>query len=194
MKYITFDIETYIPNGILSSSTSGRLDTKSMNVSVTGAYVSWWDKYLFFWEADTEDFIKLLREADYIVGYNHINFDLAVLQKYANFDLRKLNNYDLLVEFQKQAGHRVKLDNLAKTNLGASKTDSFEQFKTYHIDGKWFELADYCMHDVKLTEELHRMALKQQPIKYSEMLGIKEVSLDLPDLAKKTEGLDVSLF
>ncbi len=194
MKYITFDIETYIPNQVLSSSTNGRLDTKSMNASVTGAYISWWDKYIIFWEEDTEDFIKLLREAEYVVGYNHIGFDLPVLQKYANYDLQKLNNYDLLAEFQKKAGHRVKLDNLAKTNLGASKTDNFEQFKMYHIEGKWFELADYCMHDVKLTEELHRMVLRQEPIKYSEMLGMKEVIIDKPNLTKVATNLDVSLF
>ena len=83
---------------------------------------------------------------------------------------------------------------MAKTNLGASKTDSFEQFKTYHIDGKWFELADYCMHDVKLTEELHRMALNHEPIKYSEMLGVKEVIIDLPNPTKVIENLDISLF
>jgi hypothetical protein len=181
MNYITFDIETYIPEGVQDKSSGGRLDTKSMRVSVTGAYISWLDKYLVFWEEQTEEFLEYLKMADYTVGFNHISFDLAVLQKYSpNFDLMSLNNYDLMMEFAKKAGHRIKLDNLAKSNLDHKKTDSFQNFRDYHLTGKWFELADYCMHDVLITEELHQMALKSRELVYFDFLDKKSVMLDKP--------------
>jgi hypothetical protein len=180
MNYITFDIETYIPEGITDRSSAGKLDTENMRVSVTGAYFSWLDKYIMFWEDQTEEFIEMLTFADYIVGYNHVGFDLKVLQKYAKYNLQSLNNYDIMLEFQKKAGHRIKLDTLAKANLEVKKSDSFANFRNYYKDGKFFELADYCAHDVLITEQLHKIILSRKELQYTEMLTTRNLLLDLP--------------
>ncbi len=86
MNYITFDIETYSP------SNSGRIDTNEFRVTVIGAYYSWLDKYIAFLEKDVKDFLESLKQADLVVGFNHIWFDLPVLQKYANYNLLELTN------------------------------------------------------------------------------------------------------
>lgn len=180
MNYITFDIETYIPQGVIEKSGGGRLDTGSMQVSVIGAYYSWLDKYLAFYEDDVKDFIDSLEYADFVIGYNHISFDLAVLQKYTTKNLQRLNNYDILVEVQKKIGYRVKLDNISQSTLGTKKTDSYASFRNYHLEGKWFELTDYCLNDVLITEQIYRRILLGETLKYSDMLKTFEIILDLP--------------
>jgi hypothetical protein len=181
MNWITFDIETYSPGKLT------HIDTKEFRVSVTGAYFSWLDKYIAFFEEDTKDFLALLLEADVVVGFNHIWFDLAVLQKYSHIDLPQFtNNYDIMLEVEKKLGFKVKLNDLLKANMdGDLKTDSYAQYKDYYWDGKWFELVDYCMNDVRLTNELFLKILAGETLKYNDLTGVKEFVLELPTNEKK---------
>lgn len=194
MNYITFDIETYIPEGVKDRSSGGKLDTESMRVSVIGAYYSWLDKYIAFYEDDVKDFIDSLEYADFIVGYNHISFDLPVLQKYSTKNLQKLNNYDILVEFQKKVGYRTKLDNIAQSTLNTKKTDTYATFRNYHLEGKWFELTDYCLNDVLITEQIYRRIIQGDALKYSDMLKTFEVILDLPSQSSIQASVEPELL
>jgi len=181
MNWITFDIETYSPSKL------SYIDTKEFRVSVTGAYISWLDQYIAFFEEDTKEFLKLLFEADLVVGFNHIWFDLAVLQKYSHVDLVQFtNNYDIMLEVERKIGFKAKLNDLLKSNMdGDIKTDTYAQYKDYYWDGKWFELVDYCMNDVRLTNELFLKALNGETLKYNDLTGVKEFVLEKPVLVKK---------
>ncbi len=181
MNYITFDIETYSPSGL------EKIDVNEFRVSVTGAYISWIDEYIAFLEEDTKTFIDLLKKADLIIGYNHIWFDLSVLQKYSDIDLKKLPCYDIMLEIEKKIGFKVKLDDVSKATLNSKKTDSYEQYKHYYAEKKWAELIDYCMNDVKLTEELYRLVLEGKPLKYTDLLETREVILDMPRIQQKKQ-------
>jgi DEAD/DEAH box helicase domain-containing protein len=178
MNYVTFDIETYNP------SKQNKIDTEKMRASVVGAYVSWIDEYIAFLEDEVKDFLNLLRQCDLVVGYNHLYFDLPVLQKYSDWDLGKLPGYDIMLEIEKKLGFKLKLDDVCKVNLGTKKTDSFEKYKHYYWEGKWKELIDYCMNDVRLTEEIFRMITATQTLKYNDLIEIKEVVLDKPQSGK----------
>jgi RNase_H superfamily len=188
MNYITYDIETYHPERLDEFSVS------KFRVSVIGAYISWTDQYVAFLEPDVGEFLKLVKQADLLVGFNHIWFDNAVLAKYADYNLNtEVNNYDIMLEFEKKSGHKIKLDDLAAGTLGRNKTDHFSQFVHYYWDKKWSKLIDYCMHDVKITEELFRLILDGQPVKYKDLLANKEQILDLPKLLrieKKEAAMD----
>lgn len=174
MNYITFDLETYSPSGV------ERIDTNEFKVSVLGAYISWENKYLAFLEKDMPVFIDLLKECDLVIGYNHCWFDLPVLQKYANFNLKSLPTYDIMLEVEKKIGFKVKLDDLCKATLGKQKTDHYETFKNYYKDKNWFPLIDYCMHDVLLTQQLFEMAVEGKPLKYEDLITTKDIFLDKP--------------
>jgi DEAD/DEAH box helicase domain-containing protein len=178
MNYVTFDIETYSPSEL------ERIDVNEFRSSVIGAYFSWIDEYIAFIEGDEKPFLELLKKADMIVGYNQLWFDLPVLQKYADVELKKLPNYDILVEIEKKIGFKVKLDDVCKATLGSKKTDSYETYKHYYKEKKWSELVDYCMNDVRLTEELFRLVLDGKPLKYNDLLDTKEVILDMPKMQK----------
>lgn len=179
MNYITFDIETFSPSGL------ERIDVNEFRASVVGAYFSWIDEYIAFVEGQEKVFIDLLKKADLIIGYNHLWFDLPVMQKYADVELKKLPCYDLMLEIEKKIGFKVKLDDVCKATLGSKKTDSYETYKHYYAEKKWAELIDYCMNDVRLTEELFRLVLEGKPLKYVDLLDTKEVILDKPVIGKK---------
>ena len=180
MNYITFDIETHNP------VNPDKFSVEEFRVSVAGAYISWEDRYVAFIEDDVKDLIELMKYADLIVGYNQLHFDLPVLQKYADFDLLQLTNYDMLVECQKSLGFRLKLDSLCKGTLGSQKTDSYQVYKHYYKDGKWAELVDYCMHDVFLTEQLFRISCRDKQLFYDDLGVKKSVTVGLPSPKKIT--------
>lgn len=188
MNYITYDIETYHPERLEEFSVS------KFRVSVVGAYISWTDQYVAFLESDIGAFLSLVKKADLLVGFNHIWFDNAVLAKYADFNLSTdINNYDIMLEFEKKAGHKIKLDDLASGTLGTHKTDHYEQFVNYYWDKEWFKLVDYCMHDVKITENLYQKVLANESLSFSDLLGVKTVLLDQPKLLQKNASLEPAM-
>jgi DEAD/DEAH box helicase domain-containing protein len=190
MNYITFDIETYSPSKL------NKIDVNELRVSVTGAYISWIDEYIAFMEDETKDFINLMKQAELIIGYNHLWFDLPVLQKYSDYDLKKLPSYDIMIEVEKKIGFKLKLDNLCKTNLGTNKTDSYEQYKHYHWEKKFAPLIDYCMNDVLLTEKIFRQIVETQKLKYTDLLDTKALYLEKPKAGEviKIEETTESIF
>lgn len=180
VNYITYDIETYHPE------RSNEFNVSKFRVSVIGAYISWIDKYVAFLEEDVGAFLELVKEADLLVGFNHIWFDNAVLAKYADYNLNTdINNYDIMLEFEKVVGHKIKLDDLAAGTLGRNKTDHYEQFVNYYWDKEWSKLIDYCMHDVKITQELFMRVLEGKQLMYNDLLGKKQINLALPTLGER---------
>lgn len=192
MNYITFDIETYTPGETLETAGRSGINTTNMRVSTIGAYFSWIDQYLVFWEDQAEEFMEIMQNADLVIGFNHVWFDLPVMQKYAKYPVNTLPIYDLMLEFEKKVGYKIKLNDLAKSNLPIKKTDTFSEFRTYHLKDEWFKLADYCMHDVKITEDLFRMILAGKPLKYADMLNSYETKLDKPNLEKSQNSASVT--
>jgi RNase_H superfamily len=175
MNYVTFDIETYSPGELK------KIDTNEFRVSVIGAYCSWLDKYLVFLEDDVTAFLNILKECDLVVGYNHLWFDLPVLQKYANFDLKQLPTFDIMTEMESQIGYKLKLNDLCKANFDDDiKTDSYETYSKYYKESKWLELIDYCMNDVRLTEGLFQKVLDAKPLHYFDLHFKKEALLPKP--------------
>jgi DNA polymerase III epsilon subunit-like protein len=178
MNYVTFDIETYSPSDL------NRIDTNEFRVSVIGAYISWLpagQNYLAFFEDDVKDFLEILKNCDLVVGYNHLWFDLPVLQKYSNFNLLQLPCYDIMLEVEKQIGYKSKLDDLCKANFEQDKkTDSYDVYKNYHKEGKWLELIDYCMNDVRLTQQLFTKILNNKTINYYDLHILKQANLPQP--------------
>ena len=177
MNYITFDIETYSPSEL------NHIDTKEFRVSVCGAFISWLNDgkgvYIAFLEENIKDFIELLKHCDLVIGYNHLWFDLPVLQKYADFNLLQLPCYDIMVKVEEKIGFKLKLNDLCKANFEEDiKTDTYSVYRHYHKQGKWLELIDYCMNDVRLTEQLFRQILDTKALVYYDLHVLKPIYMD----------------
>lgn len=115
---VYFDLETQRSFG----DVGGYSNKVQMGVSVGVAYSTRTEEYHIFGESEMDALIGMLQRADLVVGYNHIDFDYAVLQKYTILDLTDATiNLDMLNTVEEVLGHRLKLDALASACLGTGK-------------------------------------------------------------------------
>ena len=161
MKLIVFDTETK-----KAFDEVGGYFPEKLGVSVACLYyrddASQEEWYKAYREEEFGEMFRLFEQADRIVGFNSISFDMAALAPYYVGDLLKLPNLDMLVEIEKKLGHRVSLDALAKETLGIQKSGHGLDAIRYYHDGDWESLIKYCMQDVKVTKELYEYALNNE--------------------------------
>ncbi len=118
MKKIIFDIETKTP--LYDPETPEITD---MEISVISLYDSETEKYYSFTEENFSDMEKFFKNADMLVTFNGIHFDIPVLQKYLpNINLSEIYHIDIMVKVQESIGKRIGLDSIASTTLGTSKS------------------------------------------------------------------------
>lgn len=159
MDKLVIDIET--KNSF--ADVGGRDDEslRKLNISFVGVYSYNQNRYFSFHENRLAEVGPFLQKAGLIVGFSINRFDIPVLEKYCQFNLRAIPRLDLLEEIEVTVGQRISLDILAKSNLGLGKTGhGLEAIKLYQ-DGRLKELEEYCLNDVKITKELYDLARKQ---------------------------------
>jgi hypothetical protein len=174
--YVYFDLET-----IHSANDVGGWNKKGdMKMSVGVTYSTRTGKYIAYPENRVGDLINQLARADLVIGFNHINFDYAVLEGYHPFALvDQCISLDLLVSIEKNAGHRMKLDSIASASLGAGKTAQGLDAIRWWREGKFRAVAEYCCYDVKVTKLVHEYGAKNGFIKYDDKFGnIQQVEVD----------------
>jgi hypothetical protein len=165
---VYFDLETQ-----RSANDVGgwhRKDQMGMSVGVTFSTKT--GTYRIYSEADADALVEELRTADLIVGFNHLHFDLAVLQPYTMWDLAHYTiNLDLMIELERSLGHRLKLDSIATATLGFGKTAEGTEALRWWREGRVMEIAKYCAYDVKVTRMVHEYGLAQGHVKYVDRFG-----------------------
>jgi DEAD/DEAH box helicase domain-containing protein len=170
---------------VLDLETKKRFDEvegrnpEKLGVSLIVIYDYSQQTYKSFRENELKSLWPLLESADLIIGFNHKNFDNKVLSAYYGGDLGTLPNLDLLEEFSKAAGFRIRLDNLAEATLGEKKSSYGLQAIQWYEQGNFQALEEYCRHDVRLTKGLYEYALQYGKLKYKELSDLKEVVLDI---------------
>ncbi len=148
-NFVVVDIETKD-----SFFSAGSPDPAALNISVVGVYASDEDKLFCLKENEIDQLWPYMEKADRIIGFNLKGFDYPILQKYYNGTIAKLPTLDMLEEFKKDHGFRIKLDILAQENLGHGKSgDGLMAIKLYE-EGKIEELMQYCLDDIKITRDL----------------------------------------
>jgi hypothetical protein len=148
-------------------------DYANMGIAVIGTWLSWenyFQRYRVFTNQQLEEFQRLVKQADRIVGFNSLSFDDKLLQ--AN-DVALSTDFDLLCEIRKASGqppHYVKgvtrqgysLENLAQANLGIGKSGTGELAPVLWQQGRYEEVINYCLHDIKLTKRLYCLFLSKR--------------------------------
>jgi len=139
-----------------------------LKVSVAVVYWKPEDKYYFFSEEDMEKLENLLSQAEYIIGFNTISFDLPVLQQYMkNLNLLNKKQIDMMVKLEEVLGYKVSLQAVAKATLGTGKISTgLEAIKMWN-EKKIEDLKEYCKEDVKLTKDIYEYGLKNKFIKFN---------------------------
>ena len=143
-----------------------------MGMSIGVTYSTRLGEYRIFGEENVDDLIAQLRQADLVVGYNHINFDYQVLMGYTCLDLpSQLVSLDLCKDLEERIQHRPKLDHIAAASLGCGKTAEGLQAIRWWREGKIMEIARYCCFDVKVTKLVHEYGATHGKIKFIDNAG-----------------------
>ncbi len=194
MKLVVFDVETK-----KAFDEVGGYFPEKLGVSISGVYyrddeaqTEW---YRGFREEEFPEMFKLFETADRIVGFNTINFDMPALSPYYVGDLLALPNLDIMVELEKQLGHRVALDAVAKETLGEQKNGHGLDAIRYYHDGDWESLTKYCLQDVKVTKELYEYGLAHKKLMFkNKWNNLIEVPVDFSFVQTAKPQVQTTLF
>lgn len=169
----------------------GRNHVEKLGVSVVGIYNYDTDEYRCFLEHEFGELQNLLIDTDLIVGFNHVYFDMPVLQPYFSVDVKKLPCFDIMLDLQALIGHRVGLDSVASATLGIGKTATGLDAIRYYNEGRWEELKKYCLNDVKVTREVFEFGIKNKSVSYTSKYGntIKQIKVNWASHSKKNAPL-----
>src|SRR6201994_746940 len=119
MDVVYFDLETQRT----ANDAGGWHNKQDMKMSIGVTYSSALGQYRIYSEARVNELIDQLLKADLVVGFNIVNFDYEVLMGYTILDLpHQLRTLDLLVEIEKAAGNKLRLENIARATLGVGKS------------------------------------------------------------------------
>ena len=160
---VYFDLETQ-----RTANDVGGWDKKrDMGMSVGVTYSTARGDYRIYSEARVLDLVDELIRADLVVGFNVINFDYEVLMGYTILDLpHQCQTLDMLVDLEKELGHRLSLDSVAQASLGVGKTgDGLDAIRWWR-EGKMADIAEYCCFDVKCTKLVHEFGIEHQKLNY----------------------------
>ena len=173
MRRIVFDIET--KNWF---DESGSQKPVSLDLALVGVYDSAADSYESFLEEELDRLWPLLEHADVLVGFNSEHFDIPILNKYYPGDLTTIKSIDLMKEAQAVLGRRLSLDNLAQNTLGRGKIAHGLDATKWWAQGEIDKIREYCIDDVRLTNELFGYALTHGHWKYRDRDGVRELAID----------------
>lgn len=158
--------------------------TDKLKVSLVGVYWYSTDTYESYLEPDLPALFQRLEKEGRIIGYNSIGFDMPVLNNYYTADLLKLPQLDILREIEKELGHRIKLDDVAKATIGTQKSAHGLQAVTWWKQGKIDEIREYCLQDVKVTKEVYEFGMKNGYVLFDNRRGERQaVRVNFADAA-----------
>lgn len=174
MHFIVFDLET---KNIFRDV--GKMDPKLLDISVLGAYDSATGKYSAYFENELPKLWPVLEKADALVGYNSDHFDIPILDKYYPGDLKKIKSIDLMKDIKQACGKRLGLNAIASATLGVKKSGHGLDAYRWWREGKYEQVRDYCLDDVKITKELFDHMRKHKVVKYDDFGTLREVQLNI---------------
>ncbi len=178
--FVYFDLETQ-----RSANDVGGWNNKgAMGMSVGVTYSTATGKYVVYGENRVDDLVNQLVNADLVIGFNHINFDYAVLEGYQPLYLaEQCKNLDLMVDLEESSGVRPNLESVASASIGAGKTAKGIDAIKWWREGRYRDVAEYCCYDVKVTMLVHEYGAKHGHVKFTDRFGKEreaEVKWSLP--------------
>jgi len=201
MYEVIFDLETQ--NWF---DETGTTDPGDLKVSVVSLYTRVIDanlkeikgEMLSFWEHELEKMWKYFREADRIIGFNSINFDVPALRPYAPADFSRLPHFDILNQVKETFGRRISLNRIAKDTLGQTKIDSGANAVKYWRKGDRESLAKlkkYCEADVTITRDIYDHGLHHRHLRFTDHWNNPRlIAVDFSYPEKDSSSAQPSLF
>ena len=164
---MVFDLETKRS----AADVGGWNKSHLMGIAAGVVYDSVEDDYFVYGENEINALVAKLKQADLIIGFNHMRFDYQVLSAYTVDDLRLRPNLDLLQEIYNCLGRRVGLGHLGEVTLGRDKTADGLQSLQWVKEGRLDLVKEYCREDVRLTWDLFCFARDNGYLLYEDKAG-----------------------
>jgi DEAD/DEAH box helicase domain-containing protein len=122
-----------------------------------------------WFEPDAAALVEYLGRFQRVVGFNVLGFDYKVLGAYhpGVWTLLEHKTLDLLWDFHRLTGRRIKLDDLCAETLGARKSGSGADSLRWWRNGERERVTNYCRDDVRLTRDLYLHGLQRGFVRYS---------------------------
>lgn len=168
-KEVVLDIETKN-----TFQDVGGYFTDKLEVSVVVAYYYEDDTYEAYLEEDLPKLFKKLETAERIIGYNSKGFDIPILNNYYPGDLLQIPQLDMLEKIHQSLGFRLKLDSVAASTIGASKSAHGLLAVQWWKEGKIDEIIEYCKQDVKVTKEVYEYGRENGFILFDDRTGERQ--------------------
>ena len=197
---VFFDVETKKLFGDIEGDDPGDL-----GVSIVSVYSRKLDenfnevegKMQSFWEKDFEHMWPIFQEADRIIGYNSIGFDVPALAPYVNFPFQKLPHLDIMYKVKDVFGRRIPMDAIAKETLDREKTDVGLNAVYYWQKGdkeSLEKLKKYCEMDVLITRDIYDFVIKNKHVLFKDKWNtLRKVELDF-SYPEETQEKQAGLF
>jgi hypothetical protein len=150
-----------------------------------------------FWEEDFGKMWPIFQNADRIIGFNSIDFDVPALTPYVNFPFAKLPHFDIMARLKIAYGRRISLDAIAKETLDRAKSDHGLNAVLYwqtHDKAGLAKLKKYCEDDVIITRDIYDYVLKNGHLLFKDRWNtLRSVELDF-SYPKEAPIKQVGLF
>lgn len=197
---VFFDVETKT-----FFDESGASKPEELGVSIVSLYRRTLDedlkekegKMYSFWEDEFEKMWPLFLDAERIIGFNSIKFDVPALKPYSPPFFPKLPHFDILAEVKNAFGRRISLDSIAKETLGIAKIDNGANAVLYFQKGDSKSLSllkKYCEADVDITRKIYDFALQNGFLRFKDHWNnIQEIKVDF-SYQKQEENTQQGLF
>lgn len=177
-KALFSEIATFDPGDLGVSIVSAYVRTVNDDQQeITGTMMS-------FWEPDIPTMWEHFRNADRIIGFNSIKFDVPALAPYAYApaDFTKMKHFDIMRHVRDALGHNLSLNHLSEHNLNAQKADVGTNAVLYwkqHDAESLAKLKYYCEADVLLTRDLYDAGVRQKLLRYKDKWNtVREFPVD----------------
>lgn len=172
--YIVLDLETK-----KTFEEVGGRNFSELGVSVCCLYNYTDDAYRHFLELELSRMENDLLNANLIIGFNVLRFDLPVLQPYFTTSITTLPVFDIMDDLTQRLGHRVSLDSVAQATLNVGKSAHGLDAIRFFREGRWDELKSYCQQDVKITKEVFDYGLKNGEVYFFSKEGNKKIRVEV---------------
>lgn len=124
-----------------------------------------------FFEEDFANMWALFSNADRIVGFNSLHFDVPAMAPHAPYDFKKLKHFDIMDHVKAALGFRAGLGAIAAETLGHTKNDhglNAVKYWAEHTTESLAKLKRYCEMDVQVTKEVYDFGMKNKQLKFKD--------------------------
>ena len=128
-------------------------------------------KMYSFWEEDFAQMWSLFSNADRIIGFNSLYFDVPAMSPLAPYDFKKLKHFDIMDHIKNALGFRAGLGAIAQETLGHTKIDhglNAVKYWAQHTPESLAKLKKYCEADVMVTKEVYDFGMKNKFLKFKD--------------------------